>query len=57
MDDNGFPNLPNVPMDLPDIGAEHNSFGGARNVSHKNESDEIDFDDLSKRFEELKKRK
>lgn len=42
-----FPSLPNVPNDLPDIpGAEK-----------KNDEDEIDFDDLSRRFENLKKRK
>ncbi|XP_016978907.1 IST1 homolog isoform X5 [Drosophila rhopaloa] len=42
-----FPSLPNVPNDLPDIpGAEK-----------KNDEEEIDFDDLSRRFENLKKRK
>ncbi|XP_055707569.1 IST1 homolog isoform X2 [Phlebotomus papatasi] len=38
-----FPNLPNVPNDLPEVPHEDN--------------DEIDFDDLSRRFEELKKKK
>ncbi|KMY97961.1 uncharacterized protein Dsimw501_GD13110 [Drosophila simulans] len=44
-----FTSLPNVPNDLPDIpgaGAEK-----------KDDEDEIDFDDLSRRFENLKKRK
>lgn len=39
-----FPDLPNVPLDLPDIPDDSNN-------------EEIDFDDLSKRFEELKRRK
>lgn len=60
MDDNDvFANLPNVPMNLPgipDIGS--NSGGGPPNTSNRsNPNDEIDFDDLSKRFEELKKKK
>ncbi|XP_059614840.1 IST1 homolog isoform X2 [Phlebotomus argentipes] len=38
-----FPDLPNVPSDLPDVPPEDN--------------DDIDFDDLSRRFEELKKKK
>lgn len=41
-----LPNLPNVPMDLPDV---PNSDG--------NNDEDIDFDDLSRRFEELKKKK
>ncbi|XP_016955556.1 IST1 homolog isoform X4 [Drosophila biarmipes] len=44
-----FPSLPNVPNDLPDVpgaGAEK-----------KDDEEEIDFDDLSRRFENLKKRK
>lgn len=41
----GIPDLPNVPLDLPDIPDDTNN------------SEEIDFDDLSRRFEELKKRK
>lgn len=40
-----FPELPNVPLDLPDVPDDTNN------------SEEIDFDDLSRRFEELKKRK
>uniref|UniRef100_U5EYT4 IST1 homolog n=1 Tax=Corethrella appendiculata TaxID=1370023 RepID=U5EYT4_9DIPT len=39
-----FPNLPSIPNDLPD-------------VPDVPDDDEIDFDDLSKRFEELKKKK
>lgn len=42
-----FSNLPNVPSDLPDV------HGG----SDEKNDDDIDFDDLSKRFEELKKKK
>ena len=42
--DLNFPNLPNVPSDLPD-------------VPQNKEDDDIDFDDLSRRFEELKKKK
>ena len=41
----GFPDLPNVPLDLPDIPDDTNN------------EEEIDFDDLSRRFEELKRRK
>ncbi|KAH8305196.1 hypothetical protein KR018_000545 [Drosophila ironensis] len=44
-----FPSLPNVPCDLPDV-----SPPGAEK---KNDDDEIDFDELSRRFENLKKRK
>uniref|UniRef100_A0A182QT03 IST1 homolog n=1 Tax=Anopheles farauti TaxID=69004 RepID=A0A182QT03_9DIPT len=43
-----FPPLPNVPMDLPDI---------PDGDENKNDNDEIDFDDLSRRFEELKRKK
>ncbi|XP_037720942.1 IST1 homolog isoform X4 [Drosophila subpulchrella] len=44
-----FPSLPNVPNDLPDVpGAD---------AEKKNDEEEIDFDDLSRRFENLKKRK
>lgn len=42
--DSVMPDLPNVPLDLPDIPDDTNN-------------EEIDFDDLSRRFEELKKRK
>lgn len=44
-----IPQLPNVPMDLPDIPSD--------DVKPNNNDDDIDFDDLSKRFENLKKRK
>lgn len=57
MDDHGFPNLPNVPMDLPDIGGDNDNTLLGNNLPNRNDNDEIDFDDLSKRFEELKKRK
>uniref|UniRef100_A0A8W7P315 IST1 homolog n=1 Tax=Anopheles coluzzii TaxID=1518534 RepID=A0A8W7P315_ANOCL len=43
-----FPPLPNVPLDLPDI---------PDGDENKNDNDEIDFDDLSRRFEELKRKK
>ncbi|XP_032598855.1 IST1 homolog isoform X2 [Drosophila grimshawi] len=43
-----MPSLPNVPSDLPDVPG-----GGAG----KADDDEIDFDELSRRFENLKKRK
>ncbi|KAH8370045.1 hypothetical protein KR093_001985 [Drosophila rubida] len=42
-----LPTLPNVPNDLPDVP------GGGK----KEDDDEIDFDELSRRFENLKKRK
>ncbi|XP_023173314.2 IST1 homolog isoform X1 [Drosophila hydei] len=41
-----LPSLPNVPSDLPDVPG-----------NEKPEDDEIDFDELSRRFENLKKRK
>ncbi|XP_017955060.1 IST1 homolog isoform X4 [Drosophila navojoa] len=41
-----LPSLPNVPNDLPDVPG-----------SDKPDDDEIDFDELSRRFENLKKRK
>ncbi|XP_055913630.1 IST1 homolog isoform X2 [Eupeodes corollae] len=44
-----MPNLPNVPADLPDV---PNDDGGK-----KSDDDDIDFDYLSRRFEELKKMK
>jgi len=42
-----FPSLPNVPNDLPDV----------PNSGKREDDDEIDFDELSRRFENLKKRK
>ncbi|XP_052872233.1 IST1 homolog isoform X1 [Anopheles cruzii] len=44
-----FPPLPNVPLDLPDIPDD--------NENKNADEDTIDFDDLSRRFEELKKKK
>lgn len=41
-------NLPNVPLDLPDVPTSSEG---------NNNDDDIDFDDLSRRFEELKKKK
>lgn len=43
--DMGF-NLPSVPSDMPDVSPPQNK-----------PNDEVDFDDLSRRFEELKKKK
>lgn len=43
-------NLPNVPSGMPD--PDEGAVGGG---STKPADDEIDFDDLSRRFEELKK--
>lgn len=51
--DDLFPDLPNVPLDLPDIPGNGNTPAGA---SYKRD-DDIDFDDLSRRFEELTKKK
>ncbi|XP_017028863.1 IST1 homolog isoform X5 [Drosophila kikkawai] len=45
-----FPSLPNVPNDLPDVPS-------AGVEKKKDDDDEIDFDELSRRFENLKKRK
>ena len=42
-----FPELPSVPADTPLDG----------NTPHDDEDDDIDFDDLTKRFEALKKKK
>lgn len=49
-----FPDLPNVPSDLPDVPT---SGGSNTSPQDKNDNEEIDFDDLSRRFEELKKKK
>uniref|UniRef100_A0AAG5DDK0 IST1 homolog n=1 Tax=Anopheles atroparvus TaxID=41427 RepID=A0AAG5DDK0_ANOAO len=43
-----FPPLPNVPQDLPEVPDDD---------ERKSNNDEIDFDDLSRRFEELKRKK
>lgn len=47
-----FSNLPNVPLDLPDVPSTNDT-----NLNDKADNDDIDFDYLSKRFEELKKKK
>lgn len=49
-----YPVLPNVPSDLPDVPSDDNT--GAGGID-RDDNDEIDFDELSRRFEELKKRK
>ena len=46
-DNNALPELPSVPDTMP-----NSSVGGHTTSS----SDDIDFDDLSRRFEELKKK-
>lgn len=48
----GFPQLPNVPQDMPDIPGE-----GSASSRAAEDDDEIDFDDLARRFEELTKKK
>ncbi|XP_011189447.2 IST1 homolog isoform X3 [Zeugodacus cucurbitae] len=45
-----IPNLPNVPQEMPDMTRDEEK---PRNT----DNDDIDFDDLSRRFENLKKRK
>ncbi|XP_067644364.1 IST1 homolog isoform X2 [Eurosta solidaginis] len=45
-----IPNLPNVPNDLPDMQMDEPK-------PNSTDNDDIDFDDLSRRFENLKKRK
>ncbi|XP_055606756.1 IST1 homolog isoform X2 [Uranotaenia lowii] len=49
--DMNMPTLPNVPFDLPDVPSGNADGAGAE------DNDEIDFDELSRRFEELKKKK
>lgn len=53
--ENIFPNLPNVPADLPDD--PHGSIGSSSGHNQQPKDDEIDFDDLSRRFLELTKKK
>lgn len=45
---NDLPDLPSVPLDLPNV---------STSPSPKENDDAIDFDDLSKRFEQLKKKR
>ncbi|XP_053685061.1 IST1 homolog [Sabethes cyaneus] len=52
--DLNYPVLPNVPSDLPDVPNDDNPDAGGID---RDDNDEIDFDELSRRFEELKKRK
>lgn len=49
-----FPVLPNVPADLPDV---PNDGSPSARSGGPDDNDEIDFDELSRRFEELKKKK
>lgn len=49
-----LPDLPSVPSSNPSRG---NVNRGQSNGKNPDDDNEIDFDDLSKRFEELKKRK
>lgn len=48
-----FADLPNVPLDLPDVPTTAD-----RNTPDepKPDNDDIDFDDLSRRFDELKRK-
>lgn len=52
-----FPILPNVPVDLPDVPTPPGGNVAGAGSGGQNDNDEIDFDELSRRFEELKKRK
>lgn len=51
-----FPVLPDVPANLPDV-PNDNSPSARDGAGGQDDNDEIDFDELSRRFEELKKRK
>ena len=59
--DLGLPDLPSIPdIVLPDIPQDNDSNRrppGGSSSSNSNPSNSVDFDDLAKRFEELKKRK
>lgn len=48
-----FAELPNVPLDLPDVPTAADR---TTPDETKPDNDDIDFDDLSRRFDELKKR-
>ncbi len=48
-------NLPNVP-DLPDV-PTGSLPGGSSTIGGASGGDDLDFDDLNRRFEELKKKK
>lgn len=48
-----FADLPNVPLDLPDVPATDDKSSPGE---PKPDNDDIDFDDLSRRFDELKKK-
>ncbi|XP_065085769.1 IST1 homolog isoform X1 [Ochlerotatus camptorhynchus] len=52
-----FPVLPNVPADLPDVPNDNSPSARGGSGGGPDDNDEIDFDELSRRFEELKKRK
>lgn len=52
-----FPTLPNVPGDLPEVPNDSTPTGSTGGGAGGQNNDEIDFDELSRRFEELKKRK
>lgn len=49
--------LPNVPADLPDVPNDNSPSARSGSGGGPDDNDEIDFDELSRRFEELKKRK
>lgn len=48
-----FADLPNVPLDLPDVPTAADR---TTPDEPKPDNDDIDFDDLSRRFDELKKK-
>lgn len=59
LDDPSFPELPEVPDDSPEHSNNHGGggIGASSSNEKKGKDDDIDFDDLAKRFEALKKRK
>lgn len=46
-----------MPADLPDVPNDSTPTGSTGGGAANQSNDEIDFDELSRRFEELKKRK
>ncbi|XP_075587656.1 increased sodium tolerance 1-like protein [Dermatophagoides farinae] len=57
------PNLPDIPTDLDDFGMNNKSTHGGSSANKRNDGsgtgggqDDVDFDDLRRRFEDLKKR-
>ncbi|CAH2075513.1 unnamed protein product, partial [Iphiclides podalirius] len=52
-----LPELPSVPSDLPLPSVPHSNSSTSNNSQEPGGPDEIDFEDLNRRFEELKKKK